>query len=81
MTTPEPLSGLFAAVDLGRLTATVEERPLPRPAPRRRVPHRRGPRRIGRHLAQNNRWRDVVFIERRSPLIDQTQETTRDHPA
>jgi L-amino acid N-acyltransferase YncA len=26
--------------------------------------------RIGRHQAQNNRWRDVVFIERRSPHID-----------
>jgi phosphinothricin acetyltransferase len=26
--------------------------------------------RVGRHRAQNNRWRDVVFIERRSPLID-----------
>jgi L-amino acid N-acyltransferase YncA len=25
--------------------------------------------RIGRHAAQGNRWRDVVFIERRSPLI------------
>ncbi|MFF5297588.1 GNAT family N-acetyltransferase [Paractinoplanes globisporus] len=26
--------------------------------------------RVGRHLTQNNRWRDVVLIERRSPLID-----------
>jgi L-amino acid N-acyltransferase YncA len=26
--------------------------------------------RVGRHLAQGNRWRDVVFIERRSPFID-----------
>ena len=26
--------------------------------------------RIGRHLAHGNRWRDVIFIERRSPLID-----------
>jgi L-amino acid N-acyltransferase YncA len=26
--------------------------------------------RIGRHQAQNNRWRDVVFIEHRSPHID-----------
>ncbi|MFC7279327.1 GNAT family N-acetyltransferase [Paractinoplanes rhizophilus] len=26
--------------------------------------------RVGRHRAQDNRWRDVVFIERRSPLID-----------
>ena len=26
--------------------------------------------RVGRHLTQGNRWRDVVFIERRSPLID-----------
>ena len=25
--------------------------------------------RVGRHRAQHNRWRDVVFIERRSPLI------------
>jgi phosphinothricin acetyltransferase len=25
--------------------------------------------RIGRHASQGNRWRDVVFIERRSPLI------------
>ncbi|GID96562.1 GNAT family N-acetyltransferase [Amorphoplanes digitatis] len=25
--------------------------------------------RVGRHLAQGNRWRDVVFIERRSPHI------------
>lgn len=25
--------------------------------------------RIGRHAAQGNRWRDVVFIERRSPAI------------
>jgi phosphinothricin acetyltransferase len=25
--------------------------------------------RIGRHATQGNRWRDVVFIERRSPLI------------
>jgi phosphinothricin acetyltransferase len=26
--------------------------------------------RVGRHLSHGNRWRDVVFIERRSPLID-----------
>jgi L-amino acid N-acyltransferase YncA len=26
--------------------------------------------RIGRHAATGNRWRDVVFIERRSPIID-----------
>lgn len=26
--------------------------------------------RVGRHVAQHNRWRDVVFIERRSPHID-----------
>jgi phosphinothricin acetyltransferase len=26
--------------------------------------------RIGRHTTQGNRWRDVVFIERRSPLIN-----------
>lgn len=25
--------------------------------------------RVGRHHAQANRWRDVVFIERRSPAI------------
>lgn len=25
--------------------------------------------RVGRHLAQGNRWRDVIFIERRSPHI------------
>jgi phosphinothricin acetyltransferase len=25
--------------------------------------------RIGRHGSQGNRWRDVVFIERRSPLV------------
>jgi L-amino acid N-acyltransferase YncA len=25
--------------------------------------------RIGRHLAQGNRWRDVIFIERRSPHL------------
>ena len=25
--------------------------------------------RVGRHLAQGNRWRDVVFIERRSPHL------------
>jgi L-amino acid N-acyltransferase YncA len=25
--------------------------------------------RVGRHLTQGNRWRDVVFIERRSPHI------------
>jgi phosphinothricin acetyltransferase len=25
--------------------------------------------RIGRHISQGNRWRDVVFIERRSPHI------------
>lgn len=25
--------------------------------------------RIGRHATQGNRWRDVVFIERRSPLV------------
>jgi phosphinothricin acetyltransferase len=25
--------------------------------------------RVGRHTAQDNRWRDVSFIERRSPLI------------
>jgi phosphinothricin acetyltransferase len=25
--------------------------------------------RVGRHAAQGNRWRDVVFIERRSPHI------------
>jgi L-amino acid N-acyltransferase YncA len=26
--------------------------------------------RVGRHVAQHNRWRDVVFIERRSPYVD-----------
>ncbi|MCU7726325.1 GNAT family N-acetyltransferase [Actinoplanes sp. KI2] len=26
--------------------------------------------RVGRHTTQGNRWRDVVFIERRSPLVD-----------
>jgi phosphinothricin acetyltransferase len=26
--------------------------------------------RVGRHTAQDNRWRDVVFIERRSPIIE-----------
>ncbi|MCO8275586.1 GNAT family N-acetyltransferase [Actinoplanes sp. TRM 88003] len=26
--------------------------------------------RVGRHQSQRNRWRDVVFIERRSPIID-----------
>jgi L-amino acid N-acyltransferase YncA len=26
--------------------------------------------RIGRHLTQDNRWRDVVFVERRSPLVN-----------
>ncbi|WP_127509385.1 GNAT family N-acetyltransferase [Actinoplanes solisilvae] len=26
--------------------------------------------RIGRHLSQGNRWRDVVFIERRSQLVN-----------
>ena len=26
--------------------------------------------RVGRHLTQGNRWRDVVLIERRSPHID-----------
>ena len=26
--------------------------------------------RVGRHVAQHNRWRDVVFIERRSPHIN-----------
>jgi phosphinothricin acetyltransferase len=26
--------------------------------------------RVGRHVAQGNRWRDVVFIERRSPHIN-----------
>ena len=25
--------------------------------------------RIGRHASQGNRWRDVVFIERRSPIV------------
>jgi phosphinothricin acetyltransferase len=25
--------------------------------------------RIGRHVSQGNRWRDVVFIERRSPVV------------
>jgi L-amino acid N-acyltransferase YncA len=25
--------------------------------------------RIGRHASQGNRWRDVLFIERRSPLV------------
>jgi L-amino acid N-acyltransferase YncA len=25
--------------------------------------------RVGRHVSQGNRWRDVVFIERRSPAI------------
>ncbi|WP_285689156.1 GNAT family N-acetyltransferase [Actinoplanes sp. NBRC 103695] len=25
--------------------------------------------RVGRHASQNNRWRDVIFIERRSPAI------------
>ena len=25
--------------------------------------------RIGRHAGQGNRWRDVVFVERRSPLV------------
>ena len=26
-------------------------------------------RRIGRHASQGNRWRDVIFIERRSPVV------------
>jgi len=26
--------------------------------------------RIGRHLSHGNQWRDVVFIERRSPVLD-----------
>jgi len=26
--------------------------------------------RVGRHTSQNNRWRDVVFVERRSPIIE-----------
>jgi L-amino acid N-acyltransferase YncA len=26
--------------------------------------------RVGRHVAQGNRWRDVVFIERRSPHVN-----------
>jgi phosphinothricin acetyltransferase len=26
--------------------------------------------RVGRHRTQGNRWRDVVFIERRSPYVD-----------
>ena len=26
--------------------------------------------RIGRHAARDNRWRDVIFIERRSPRVD-----------
>jgi len=26
--------------------------------------------RIGRHAARDNRWRDVIFIERRSPHVD-----------
>jgi L-amino acid N-acyltransferase YncA len=26
--------------------------------------------RIGRHATQGNRWRDVVLLERRSPLVD-----------
>ncbi|MEU7901595.1 N-acetyltransferase family protein [Actinoplanes sp. NPDC049118] len=26
--------------------------------------------RVGRHLAQGNRWRDVIFIERRSPHVN-----------
>jgi phosphinothricin acetyltransferase len=25
--------------------------------------------RVGRHISQGNRWRDVVFIERRSPAV------------
>jgi len=25
--------------------------------------------RVGRHLAQDNRWRDVIVIERRSPHL------------
>jgi len=25
--------------------------------------------RVGRHSTQDNRWRDVVFLERRSPRI------------
>ena len=25
--------------------------------------------RVGRHAAQDNRWRDVVFLERRSPVV------------
>ena len=26
--------------------------------------------RVGRHLAQGDRWRDVIFIERRSPHVN-----------
>ena len=26
--------------------------------------------RVGRHTTQDNRWRDVVFIERRSPILE-----------
>ena len=38
----------------------------PRPARRLRLPHRRHPRRVGKH---HGTWRDVLLIERRSPTI------------
>jgi L-amino acid N-acyltransferase YncA len=37
------------------------------PACRRRVVGVR--EKVGRHESRGNRWRDVVFIERRSPLV------------
>jgi len=38
----------------------------PGPPPRRRIPRRRDRERIGQHYG---RWRDTIFIERRSPAI------------
>ena len=49
----------------------------PRPAPRGRLPRRRHPR-TRRPARHGNRWRDVVFIERRSPHRHLTRSPSPD---
>jgi phosphinothricin acetyltransferase len=67
------LDALIAATEAGGIW-TLQSRGVPgehgQPRPAQRVPgfvSSAMRERVGRHLAQGNRWRDVIFIERRSP--------------
>jgi phosphinothricin acetyltransferase len=68
------LDALFASTDAAGIW-TIQSGVFPENAASLALHHAAGFRtvgireRIGRHASQGNRWRDVVFIERRSPHI------------